>query len=308
MLIIGTKVHLEDLDRSYTYARDVSVTAVAVRSFSGGVGSLLPGGPRPTWSLLDGGRIVSIEQFDLTPLVRLPTTGAQSLAAASGGKLVVGLEGAHVLTVSPEGVVTDVEAFDAVEGREAWTNPAGPAPDLRSIAISDSDVWYVNVHVGGVWRSEDQGRTWHNVVPPESDVHEIVSGTGRNLAVAAAIGFGWSTDGGDTWTWSTGGLHETYARAVALDGDTAFVTASTGPTTTDGRLYRCRIGEQFEPCSGGLPETFPFNLDTGSIAASGGQVALGTRSGRVFRSRDSGATWELAADGLRPVTVVRFSS
>jgi hypothetical protein len=308
VLIIGTKVHLEDLDRSYTYARDVSVTAVAVGSFSGGVGSLLPGGPRPTWSLLDGGRIVSIEQFDITPLVRLPTTGAQSLAAASGGTLVVGLEGAHVLTVSPEGVVTDVEAFDAVEGREAWTNPAGPAPDLRSIAISDSDVWYLNVHVGGVWRSDDQGRTWHNVVPPESDVHEIVAGTGRNLAVAAAIGFGWSTDGGDTWTWSTGGLHETYARAVALDGDTAFVTASTGPTTTDGRLYRCRIGEQFEPCSGGLPETFPFNLDTGSIAASGGQVALGTRSGRVFRSRDSGTTWELAADGLRPVTVVRFSS
>jgi photosystem II stability/assembly factor-like uncharacterized protein len=68
------------------------------------------------------------------------------------------------------------------------------------------------------------------------------------------------------------------------------------------------LGEQFEPCSGGLPKTFPFNLDTGSIAASGGQVALGTRSGRVFRSRDGGTTWELAADGLRPVTVVRFSS
>src|ERR1019366_3044676 len=135
MLIIGTRAHLEDLDRSYTYARDVSVTAVAVGSFSGGVGSLLPGGPRPTWSLLDGGRIVSIEQFDITPLVRLPTTGAQSLAVGAGGTLVVGLEGAHVLTVSPEGVVTRVEAFDALEGREACTNPAGPAPDLRSIAI-----------------------------------------------------------------------------------------------------------------------------------------------------------------------------
>ncbi len=307
MLMIGTNAHLEDLDRSYTYAQDVSVTALAVGSFTGGVGSLLPSSNRPVWSLLDAQRIVGLEEFDVVPFVRLPTPTAQSLAVA-GDTLVVGVEGGHLLTVSPDGTISELPAFDALEGRDAWQNPAGSTPDLRSIAVSSDDShWFANVHVGGVWRSDDGGGSWRCVVQPESDVHEVVTGQNRRVAVAAAIGFGLSEDDGDTWQWTTDGLHASYSRAVALDGDTAFVTASTGPETGDGRLYRCRLGEPFEPCAGGLPESFPFNLDTGSVAAADGQVALGTRNGRVFRSSDHGSTWALAAEGMRPVRVVRFS-
>ena len=98
-----------------------------------------------------------------------------------------------------------------------------------------------------------------------------------------------------------------YARAVALDGDVAFLTTSTGPETADGRLYRARMGEPFAQCSGGLPESFPFNLDTGSVTALGGHVALGTHSGQVYRSADGGSTWEIAAQRMKPVTAVRFS-
>jgi len=307
VLIVGTTHHLEDLDRSYTYAQDVSVTALAVGSFAGGVGSLLPSCSRPVWALLDRGRIVQLEEFDLAPLVRLPSTTAQSVVAASDGTLVVGSEGAHLSTVSTDGTVGELGSFDTLEGRDAWQNPAASTPDLRSLAILGAGSWFANVHVGGLWRSDDQGGSWHNVIPAESDVHEVVTGENGRVAVAAAVGFGWSDDTGDTWQWTTDGLHASYSRAVALDGDTAFVTASTGPSTTDGRLYRCKLGEQFEPCSGGLPGSFPFNLDTGSIAASGGQVALGTSNGRVFRSNDSGSTWELAAEGMRRVTVLRFS-
>ncbi len=307
MLIVGTVAHLEDLDRSYTYAEDVSVTALAVGSFSGGVGSLLPSSPRPVWSILDRERIVQLEEFDIAPLVRLPTATAQSLAVSSGGSLVVGMEGAHLLAVSPDGAIGEVVSFDTVPGRDAWQNPAAPLPDLRSIAVSSAEVWFAGVHVGGVWRSKDRGESWQNVIPPEADVHEVVAGDGDCVAVAAAIGFGWSEDSGDTWQWTTDGLHAGYSRAVALDGDTAFVAASTGPETTDGRLYRCHLGDSLEPCSGGLPESFPFNLDSGSIAASAGQVALGTRNGRVFRSGDSGSTWTLAADRMRRVSVLRFS-
>ncbi len=307
MLIVGTRTHLEDLERSYTYAQDVSVTGVTVGSFFGGVGSLLPGGARPVWSLFDNERIVTVGEFDITPLVRLAKPNVQSLAAASGGTLLIGVEGAHLLTVSPEGVVTEVASFDAVPGRDGWTNPAAAAVEVRSIAVSGENVWYVNVHVGGLWRSHDQGVSWQSVLPPESDVHEVVTGDGGAVAVAAAVGFGWSKDGGDSWQWTTEGLHDSYARAVALDGETAFLTASTGPQTNDGRVYRCQIGAQFAPCAGGLPSSFPFKLDTGCLAASKGHVALGTRNGHVFRSSDAGTTWELAAEGMRPVRVVRFS-
>jgi hypothetical protein len=220
---------------------------------------------------------------------------------------VAGVQGAHLVTVSTDGTVAQLPAFDQIEGRDTWTNPAASVPEIRSMAVSEADVWYVNVHVGGLWRSDDKGASWRCVVPAESDVHEVVTGEGTSLAVAAAIGFGFSPDGGDSWKWTTEGLHASYARAVALDGDTAFVTASTGPDTKDGRLYRGAIGGPFEPCNAGVPESFPFNLDTGSVAARGGQVALGTRNGHVFRSSDSGVSWDVAAEGMRPVRVVRFS-
>jgi hypothetical protein len=306
MLIVGTAFHLEDLDRSYTYAEDVSVTAVAVGSSSMGVGSMLPSSSRPVWGLLDGDRVLQLDEFDMDSVGRLPTATGQSLAAVSGGNLLVGLTGAHLLTLSFDGVIGEVPAFETVEGRDAWGNPAASTPDLRSIAVSSAGAWFANVHVGGVWRSGDSGLSWQNVIPPEVDVHEVVTGEGGYVAVAAAKGFGWSKDDGDSWQWTTDGLHAGYSRAVALDGDTAFVTASTGPDTTDGRLYRCHLGNAMEPCSGGLPESFPFNLDSGSIAASVGQAALGTRDGRVFRSTDGGSTWELAAGRMKRVQVLRF--
>ena len=110
-------------------------------------------------------------------------------------------------------------------------NPAAPLPEIRSIAVSSTGSWFVNVHVGGVWRSDDSGQSWRIVIAPESDVHEVVAGEQGRVAVAAAIGFGWSDDNGDSWKWVTDGLHAGYSRAVALDGDAAFVTASTGPET-----------------------------------------------------------------------------
>lgn len=307
MLIVGTRKHLEDLGRSYTYAEDVVVTALAVGQNFGGVGSLLPGSPRPSWALLDSERVVSLREFDMDHVATLPGSDAQSMAAANDGTLLVGLRGAHLVTVSTAGALTTLDSFDHVAGRDGWANPAGPSPDLRSLAVSDSDAWFANVHVGGLWRTRDRGQTWECVIQPDADVHEVTVGSGALVAVAAAAGFGWSTDGGDSFTWSTDGLHDSYARAVAVDGSTAFVTVSTGPQSNDGRLYRARLGEPFEQCQGGLPASFPFNIDSGTLAAGNGRVAFGTHDGHVFSSPDGGATWEVVAQQMHPVTAIRFS-
>ncbi len=68
-----------------------------------------------------------------------------------------------------------------------------------------------------------------------------------------------------------------------------------GPGSRRGALYRRRLrGDgSFEKCERGLPEWFPFNLDTAELAASADEVVLGTADGRVLRSADVGATWEL---------------
>jgi hypothetical protein len=299
MLLLGTDDHLEDLDRQYTIARDVSVTAIA--------GPGRPGGD--VYVLLDGARVARVEEYELAPVGSIEGAAGQSMAACDGasGELVVGLSGGRLVVVDPRsGGVQALPSFEAVPGRDRWENPAGPTPDLRSIAVSPAGTWFANVHVGGVWRSGDRGATWTNVLAPEADVHEVVAGADGRVAAAAAVGFGWSSDDGLTWAWSTEGLHASYCRAVALDGDAAFVSASTGPSTLDGRLYRCHLGGSFSQCGGGLPETFPFNLDTGTVAASGGKVALGAADGRVFCSRDGGATFETLTERVGRARVLRF--
>ncbi len=303
MLLLGTAGHLEDLDRQLSIAEDVSVTAIAVGS---GSASFVWG----AYVLLDGDRVARVDEYELAPVAAVGSIGkGQSMAAFDGG-LLVGLEGARLAELDlRDGNLSLVESFDAVPGRGEWENPAAPTPDLRSIAVTDAGTWLVNVHVGGTWRSTDRGATWTNVVPPDDDVHEVTAGrAGTGVVVAAAArGFGWSLDDGATWQWTTGGLHADYCRAAASDGDIAYVSASTGPSTRDGRLYRARLGDQFEACGAGLPESFPYNLDTGSLAAHEGEVAVGTPDGRVWRSRDQGESFEAVTERVGRVRVLRFA-
>ena len=296
MLLLGTTDHLEDLDRQLTIAEDVSVTAIAVAP---------GGGAESAYVLLDGNRVARVEEYELAPIASVGPEKGQSLAAVEGG-LLIGLENAQLAELSSLGTeLSPVESFGILPDRSRWRNPAGQDPDLRSIAVTGSGTWLVGVHVGGVWRSADAGSTWTSVIPADDDVHELNAGPGGVVA-AAARGFGWSLDDGVTWQWTTDGLHAPYCRAAAIDGDLAYVTASTGPSTRDGRLFRARLGSAFEPCRGGLPESFPYNLDTGSLAACRGEAAVGTPDGQVWRSHDGGETFAMVTERVGRVRVLRF--
>ena len=199
-----------------------------------------------------------------------------------------------------------VESFDRIETRDGWYTPWGAPPDTRSLAAGPDGTLLVNVHVGGVWRGTADGG-WTEVVDVDADTHQVVADAERGIVVAAAaIGFGRSVDGGVSWEWAADGLHATYCRAVAIAGDTTLVTASTGPGSRQGAVYRRPLHDDgpFEKCGTGLPEWFPFNLDTGQLAAAGDEVVLGTADGRVYRSADAGATWALVADDLPAVRTV----
>jgi hypothetical protein len=292
MMLIGTDKNLIDLDRDATLVDNVAVTAVATNEDA-------------SWALLDAQRVVRVGESDVADLAALPRAEGQSLAPLPDGSVMVGLTGARLVRVSEAGM-TAVPSFDDVPGRDEWENPANPTPDTRTMAVdADGRIW-VNVHVGGVWRSDDGGATWHGVVEPDADVHEITTGDSGRVAVAAAVGFGWS-DSGTSWSWTTDGFHESSARAVALEGNTAFVSASTGPFTTQGGVYRADLGSAFVRCEDGLPEWFPGNIDSGCLAAREHRVAIGTREGTVHISDDGGRTWQSAADGLAPIRAVRLA-
>jgi hypothetical protein len=206
------------------------------------------------------------------------------------------------------GELAAVESFDEIPTRDQWYTPWGAPPDTRSLAAGADGTVLVNVHVGGVWRSD--GDRWVEVVEVDADTHQVAADGDRRIAVAAAAaGFGRSLDDGRTWDWTAEGLHASYCRAAAIAGDITLVTAATGPGSKRGAIYRRPLTNDgpFEQCRAGLPQWFPFNLDTGQLAASGNDVALGTADGRLFRSSDAGATWELAADGLPPVRCVSIA-
>ena len=199
-----------------------------------------------------------------------------------------------------------IPSFDLLAGRSSWSNPAGPSPDLRSVAVTHDGQWSLaNVHVGGLGL-DDEGGSWTSLIEPDADVHEVAAIEGR-LAVAAAGGAGWSDDRGRTWQWTAHGLEAAYARAVALDGDMIYLSASTGPSTTSGAVYRARVGQTFEKCAGGLPESFPSTSTRARLAALAGRVVFGTVDGRVFESQDAGSTWNLVMEHLRTVSCVKLA-
>jgi hypothetical protein len=295
VLYVGTTSHLEEMDRGYSVATDVSVTAIAT------------GASQSSYVLLDGDRVDELGELELRPVALLGGQKGQSIGLGVDGQLVVGLEGARLAVLSPAGNLQLLEAFDSVSGREDWENPAGPVPDLRTVSVDDDNTWFIGVHVGGLWRTRDQGRSFEQVIEPEADVHEVRAGSKGRVCVAAARGFGWSTDGGTSWQWTDAGLHASYCRAVALSDTTVLLSASTGPRTTDGRLYRASLGSDFEPVGRGMPASFPDNLETGTVDLSGNEAAVGTRSGELYRSFDGAQSWQKTAEEMRPVTFVRFA-
>jgi hypothetical protein len=269
------KQGLLDLDTGHTLVDGNSVTALA------------PG--RTGWhALLDRQVVIRLEDRGVVTVGELPADDGQSLAVLADGTVVAGRTGARLAIVGAR--VEDVWAFERVPDRDHWKNPANPTPDTRSMATSGQDLW-VNVHVGGLWHSGNRGESWRGVIEAGADIHEVRAANG-SVAVAAAIGFGWSVDGGRSWSWTTDGLHDSYLRAVGIDGKTAYVSASDGPFTNRAAVYRAQLGSPFVRCERGLPAWFPDNVDTGHLDAAGGRVVIGFRD-EVYVSNDNGESWQI---------------
>jgi hypothetical protein len=290
MLLVGTDRELTDLD--------------AERRLVEGRVTWLAGRESDVVVLVDHQRVVRIQPDGTAGVVgQLDTADGQSLVVLPGGEPVVGRRGARLVRRRGDSW-EPLRGFDDVPGRRHWENPAGPEPDARSLAVGAWGRLWVNVHVGGLWFSDDVGNTWRQAIEPRADVHEVVADSEGRVAAAAAIGFGWSIDGGETWSWTDEGLHGSYSRAVAIDGDTVLVSSSTGPFTRQAAVYRATLGEPFERCERGLPDWFASNVDSGSLALSGRRAAIGTTEGAVYTSADGGVTWNVAAKGLDPVRAV----
>jgi photosystem II stability/assembly factor-like uncharacterized protein len=226
--------------------------------------------------------------------------------------VLVGTSGACLLKIA-NGTTDRINCFSSVEGREDWYTPRGGPPDVRSMAAGEAGALYVNVHVGGILRSDDQGQTWQPTIDINADVHEVrtVAGYPALVLAATAQGLAISHDRGSSWSFDATNLHSDYSRAVVVcqeaNEETILMTASTGPSTSKAAIYRRPLSQgTFEKCQQGLLEWFSDNINTRTLATSGKAAAFGTSDGQIFCSNDAGLTWQQLATGLAPIQCLKL--
>ncbi len=253
------------------------------------------------WAITDGHQLTRVTPGSSEGVAHIDPTPTCLLVR--DGIVWVGTDEAHLFQFELERpALHELTSFEAAPSRAEWYTPWGGPADTRSLAAGNGRV-YVNVHVGGILITDDDGATWRATLDLHTDVHQVsVDDDGTVWAATGASALGESRDGGASWTFHHAGLHGTYLRCAVPTGDGVLVTASSGPHAHDGAVYRFD-GDRFHACNG-VPDRFAGNLDTGSLAASGKLAALAGVDGRLYVSEDAGRSWTVAATDLPPVRAV----
>lgn len=249
------------------------------------------------WWAVDGsgrltrnGEVVVTMPSGVTPLCLQPTPET----------IWVGADKARLFAVEGSEVAAD-EFFAQAPGRETWHTPWGGPPDVRSMTLDADHTLYINVHVGGILRYDDTGPV--PTLDIDADVHQVAAHPTQQGAIFAATARGLAAShNGHDFEFRGDGLHAGYCRAVAVGVDHLLLSASTGPRTDRGRLYRGELWEgPLERVDSGLPEWFDSNVDTYCVQLEGSAAHVGHRD-TVWRSEDAGRTWEVLTRGLPVIT------
>ena len=235
---------------------------------------------------------------------------------------------------SPERMWAGVEPAGLFESRDAgasWSAVRGVngAGALHGILPdpSSAERMIVALSPGGVLRTEDGGATWRacngeltSVGASGPCVHRAqrVASRPERIFLYTHQGVHRSDDEGSTWNDVSAGLPSRFGFALAThprDAHTAWVVPLESHEfrcVPDGRLrvWRTRNGGmRWQPMSAGLPQEHAWEtvLREGLAADSRDPLGLwlGTRSGRIFTSRDEGKTWHELLRGLPPILCLR---
>jgi len=195
---------------------------------------------------------------------------AMSLGAATDGSIVIA---GH-----------DVLAQSVDDGR-TWQEIAAalPSVDIHGFARDPNRpgrMW-AYLATGGLWASQDAGRTWEKVAEDNVLFPVAIAGpTGSRLFGVTTEGLASSDDGGRTWREvATPELYPIMSLAASPDGTVLVAGGSDG-------LARSEDG-------GTTWAKLPLGVQAFAvaIAAKGQTIGVVTRSSEFFRSDHGGRTW-----------------
>lgn len=194
-----------------------------------------------------------------------------------------------------------------VPSKSSWSFPPRPyTHHIKAIQVDlhDAKGLYVGVELGGVMKSEDEGKTWQDRKPgSQFDVHSLtmVSTAPGRIYEAAGGGFAQSYDGGSSWQTNNDGLGDfTYLVNIAVneaDPDIILASAATGPRyaylplSAESVLIRKEGDQPWKNIQAGLPEaagSTVFYLMADQKKANH-FYALNNKG--FYRSKDGGLHW-----------------
>ena len=260
-----------------------------------------------------------------------------AVEASQGDRLRLASPWAGVVPSTAE-VAFDEEA-PVLAARVITGTPGGhPLPELElrgRVDPGDPGRISLGISCGGVWVSRDAGGEWQCIgegwrsdyMPPEllgdpaiQDVHRLgqCGAHPDALWVQHHNGIFRSTDGGQHWKELEDVSPSAFGFALAAhptDPDTAWFVPEIKDERripVDGKLVVNRTrdgGRSFETLSRGLPQEHAYDLVYRhglAIDAGGKALAMGSTTGSLFVSEDSGDSWSCISTHLPPVYALRF--